>query len=42
MKNCGGLVHKEVAQRDMVDALRELAKVRDFITKKKMNELFGF
>jgi hypothetical protein len=27
VKNCGGAVHKEAAQRDMVDALRELAKV---------------
>jgi hypothetical protein len=33
VKNCGGGVHKEVAQRDMVDALRELAKVKDWIIK---------
>jgi hypothetical protein len=28
VKNCGAAVHKEAAQRDMVDALRELAKVK--------------
>jgi hypothetical protein len=27
VKNCGGSIHKELAQRDMIDALRELAKV---------------
>jgi hypothetical protein len=31
VKNCGGAIHKEVSQRDMVDALRELAKVKYFI-----------
>jgi hypothetical protein len=34
VKNCGGSIHKEAAQRDVVDALRELAKVIYFITKK--------
>ncbi|CAF1305732.1 unnamed protein product [Rotaria sordida] len=26
VKNCGGSIHKEVAQKDMMDALKELAK----------------
>jgi hypothetical protein len=41
-KNCGGPVQKEVAQRDVVDALRELAKVRDFATKKTINKFLHF
>ena len=27
VKNCGGSIHKEVAQKDMMEALKELAKV---------------
>jgi len=42
VKNCGGAIHKEVSQRDMVDALRELAKVKYFIIIKKMNKFFVF
>lgn len=35
VKNCGGAAHKEVAQKDVVDAFRELAKVREFIFQMK-------
>jgi hypothetical protein len=27
VKNCGGSIHKEVAHKDMIEALKELAKV---------------
>jgi len=42
VKNCGGAIHKEVSQKDMVDALRELAKVKYFITKKTKINFFVF
>ncbi|UJR37700.1 hypothetical protein I4U23_030395 [Adineta vaga] len=39
VKNCGGSVHKELAQRDMVDALRELAKNGPDVIRDKVLEL---
>ncbi|CAF4266902.1 unnamed protein product [Rotaria sp. Silwood2] len=39
VKNCGGSVHKEAAQRDMVDALRELAKNGPDLIRDKVLEL---
>ncbi|CAF0788042.1 unnamed protein product [Adineta ricciae] len=39
VKNCGGAVHKEVAQRDMVEALRELAKNGPDVIRDKVCEL---
>jgi growth factor-regulated tyrosine kinase substrate len=29
VKNCGGPIHKEVAQKDIMDTLKELAKVNN-------------
>ncbi|CAF0835118.1 unnamed protein product [Adineta steineri] len=39
VKNCGGTIHKEVSQRDMIDALRELAKNGPDIIRDKVLEL---
>lgn len=39
MKNCGGSIHKEVAQRDMLESLRELAKNRNEAIREKICEM---
>ncbi|CAF4577976.1 unnamed protein product [Rotaria sp. Silwood1] len=39
VKNCGGSIHKEAAQRDMIDALRELAKNGPDLIRDKVLEL---
>jgi hypothetical protein len=36
VKNCGGLIHKEIAHKDMIESLKELIKVN----KNKKNFLF--
>ncbi|CAF1607571.1 unnamed protein product [Rotaria sordida] len=39
VKNCGGPIHKEAAQRDVVDALRELAKNGPDLIRDKVLDL---
>ncbi|CAF5203975.1 unnamed protein product, partial [Rotaria magnacalcarata] len=39
VKNCGGTIHKEVSQRDMIDTLRELTKNGPDVIRDKVLEL---